>query len=70
MIHFMENSIKESDKVLLIMTPTFKDKVEKREHGTGYEASIIHLKSFIIMTLKNSFLLKKKVKEISAHPIL
>lgn len=41
MIHFMENSIKESDKVLLIMTPTFKDKVEKREHGTGYEASII-----------------------------
>lgn len=29
MIHFMENSIKESDKVLLIMTPTFKDKVEK-----------------------------------------
>ena len=41
MNHFMENSVQESDKVLLIMTPNYKMKAEKREGGVGYEISMI-----------------------------
>jgi hypothetical protein len=38
--HFMENSLKYADKVLLIMTPNFKNKAEKRKGGVGHETSI------------------------------
>lgn len=41
MTQFMESSVREADKVLLIMTPNFKNKAEKRESGVGYEVSII-----------------------------
>lgn len=41
MLHFMETSIKEADKILIIMTPEYKNKAEKRIGGVGYETSII-----------------------------
>ncbi|CEJ70098.1 SEFIR domain protein [Chryseobacterium oranimense G311] len=39
--YFMENAISEADKVLIILTPNYKQKAEKREKGVGYETSII-----------------------------
>lgn len=38
---FMERAIAESDYVLLICTPTYADKANKRERGVGWEALII-----------------------------
>lgn len=46
MIYFMETSVRESDKVLLIMTPNYKIKAEKRTGGVGYEASIVTAEIF------------------------
>ncbi len=39
--HFMEQSIVESDYVLLICTPQYKQKADARKGGVGYEESII-----------------------------
>lgn len=44
--HFMENSIAVSDKVLVILTPNYKNKAEKREDGVGYETSMISQEIF------------------------
>ena len=38
---FMEHSIVNSDKVLIIVTPTYKNKADNRIKGVGYETSII-----------------------------
>lgn len=42
MITFMERAIPKADKVLLIFTPNYKNKAEKREGGVGYEYSILN----------------------------
>jgi len=42
MIHFMESSINTADKVLIIFTPNYKAKADKREGGVGYEYSILN----------------------------
>lgn len=39
---YVEDKIKESDKVLIIMTPNYALKADKREKGVGYEYSIIN----------------------------
>ncbi len=39
--HFMESSITKSDKVLVILTPNYKDKSLERKGGVGYEQQII-----------------------------
>ena len=44
--HFMESSIEKSDKVLLILTPTYKIKSEERKGGVGYETSMISQEIF------------------------
>ena len=41
MTHFMEKSVNLSDKVILIMTPNYKDKADNRRGGVGYEYSMI-----------------------------
>ncbi|NOU19021.1 MAG: toll/interleukin-1 receptor domain-containing protein [Bacteroidales bacterium] len=41
MTHFMEKSVNQADKVLLIMTPNYKDKADNRLGGVGYEYSMI-----------------------------
>ena len=38
---FMERSVTKSERVLCILTPTYKDKCDKRKNGAGYEAAII-----------------------------
>lgn len=38
---FMENSIADSDYVLILCTPSYKTKSDKRTGGVGYEESII-----------------------------
>ncbi|MCL2098067.1 MAG: toll/interleukin-1 receptor domain-containing protein [Bacteroidales bacterium] len=44
--YFMENSVRESDKVLLIMTPNYKIKAENRKGGVGNEISMIRAEKF------------------------
>ncbi len=41
MTHFMERSVTNSDRVLCILTPAYKEKCDDRKNGAGYEASII-----------------------------
>ncbi|MFS4467710.1 toll/interleukin-1 receptor domain-containing protein [Maribacter sp. 2210JD10-5] len=41
MPHFMENSVRENDYVLIICTPKYKSKSEKRIGGVGYEGDIM-----------------------------
>jgi hypothetical protein len=41
MPHFMENSVRENDYVLIICTPKYKIKSEKRIGGVGYEGDIM-----------------------------
>ena len=38
---FMEQSVAESDKVLIIATPEYKDRADNRKRGVGYETSLI-----------------------------
>ncbi len=38
---FMEQSVNDSDKVLLILTPLYKSKADARVAGVGYEAQLI-----------------------------
>jgi len=46
MSYFMETSVKKADKVLLIMTPNYKIKAEKRVGGVGYEVSMVTAEIF------------------------
>ena len=43
---FMENSVRISDKVLLILTPNYKVKAENRKGGVGNEISMIRAEKF------------------------
>lgn len=43
---FMERSIRENDYVLVICTPTYKIKSDKRQGGVGYEGDIITAELF------------------------
>ena len=38
---FMEQMVGESDRVLLILTPNYKEKADKRINGVGYESVLI-----------------------------
>lgn len=38
---FMEEAITKSDYVMIICTPSYKEKADKRESGVGYEGHII-----------------------------
>ncbi|MFT6338479.1 MAG: hypothetical protein ACI86M_003531 [Saprospiraceae bacterium] len=40
--HFVETSIKNADRILVIFTPNYKLKAEKRAGGVGYEYSILN----------------------------
>ena len=41
MAHFMEQSVSQSDKVLCILTPNYKQKCDSRKGGSGFEFSLI-----------------------------
>ncbi|MEO6038377.1 MAG: toll/interleukin-1 receptor domain-containing protein, partial [Saprospiraceae bacterium] len=40
-LHFMEQSLVKANKVIIIMTPKYKDKAEGRITGVGYETCMI-----------------------------
>ncbi len=40
--HFVENSIRKADRIIIIFTPNYKLKAEKRTAGVGYEYSIMN----------------------------
>lgn len=44
--HFMESSLEKADKVLVILTPNYKEKAENRKSGVGYETSMISQEIF------------------------
>lgn len=44
--HFMETSITQAEKVLVILTPNYKIKAENRNSGVGFETSIISQEIF------------------------
>jgi hypothetical protein len=48
--YFMDESIKRADKVIIIFTPNYKLKAEKREGGTGYEYAILNHELFKTIT--------------------
>lgn len=54
--HFMERSVKDADKVLLIMTKNFKLKAEGRQGGVGYEFSMINAEWYKNQTDNNKFI--------------
>lgn len=43
LIHFMEQAIKRANKIIIIFTPNYKAKAEKRKGGVGYEYSIMNV---------------------------
>jgi len=54
--YFMESSIEQSTKVLLILTPNYKLKAENRTGGVGYEYSMISQELFDIQANDNKFI--------------
>lgn len=40
--HFVETSIKKADRIIIVFTPNYKLKAEKRAGGVGYEYSIMN----------------------------
>jgi hypothetical protein len=43
---FMENAVEKANKVLIVLTPKYKEKADKREGGVGYEYSLINFDLF------------------------
>ncbi|KAA9345690.1 toll/interleukin-1 receptor domain-containing protein [Adhaeribacter soli] len=56
MFHFMENSVNKSDKVLIIFTPNYKLKSEKREGGVGFEYSILNTELYKTITTNKKYI--------------
>jgi TIR domain len=40
-LHFMEQAVAESDFVVVVCTPTYAERANKREGGVGYESTVI-----------------------------
>lgn len=63
---FMENMVSNSDRVLMILTPTYKNKADKRENGVGYESVIISDEIFMNQsTIKIIPIIRKGSRETS-----
>lgn len=67
MFHFMETSISKSDKVIIIFTPNYKLKADKRQGGVGYEYSILNTELYKHITDNSKFIpvLKEGNNDIS-----
>lgn len=71
--YFMESGLEKADKVLMILTPKYKKKADKREGGTGFENSIISGNLYEIQNKTNDKfipVLKSGKKEESAPTYL
>ncbi len=56
MIHFMESAIPKADKVLIVFTPNYKLKAEKRQGGVGFEYSILNAELYKQITTNQKFI--------------
>lgn len=56
MTYFMEKSVEEADKVLLILTPNYKLKADNRQGGVGMEYSMISQGLYNMQTNNKKFL--------------
>ena len=46
---YMENAVEKAKKVIIILTPRYKEKADKRSGGVGYEYSLINTELFNIL---------------------
>jgi len=56
MLHFMDDAIKQADKVVMIFTPNYKLKADKREGGVGYEYSILNIDLYKTIASNNKYI--------------
>lgn len=65
---FMERSLAEADKVLIILTPSYKDKAMSQQGGVGFEHSIISGELYDLQDNNDKFIpiLRKGDKQTSA----
>jgi hypothetical protein len=56
MILYMEKSLEDSDKVLIILTPNYNFKAKYRDKGVGFEYSLISQELFDIQKNNNKFI--------------
>lgn len=56
MVHFMEGGVAVADKVLLLLTPNYKLKADKRQGGVGMEYSMISQGMYLKQTDNNKFI--------------
>ena len=56
LLHFMESSIPKADKVLIVFTPNYKLKAEKRQAGVGFEYSILNSELYTQITTNEKFI--------------
>jgi hypothetical protein len=71
--YFMESGLEKADKVIMILTPKYKRKADKREGGTGFENSIISGNLYEIQNESNNKfipVLKSGTKKESAPTYL
>jgi hypothetical protein len=55
-LHFMDNAINQADKVVMIFTPNYKLKADKREGGVGYEYSILNVDLYKSISSNNKYI--------------
>ena len=65
---FMEKSVRESDFVVFVCTPTYKRKSDRRKGGVGYEGSIITGEVFAKNNHRKFIPVLRKGKWVSAAP--
>ncbi|NQY29172.1 MAG: toll/interleukin-1 receptor domain-containing protein [Flavobacteriaceae bacterium] len=56
MVHFMEDGVSVADKVVLLLTPNYKLKADKRQGGVGMEYSMISQGMYLKQTNNNKFI--------------
>jgi hypothetical protein len=56
MLHFMDEAVRKSDKVLMIFTENYKLKAEKRDGGVGYEYSIFNVELYKKITSNEKYI--------------
>lgn len=59
--HFVENSISTSDRIIIVFTPNYKLKADKRAGGVGYEYSIMNAELYNNQTINEKIIPVLKV---------
>ncbi len=56
LIHYVETAISKSDRIIVIFTPNYRLKADKRKGGVGYEYSIINQELYEAQTSQTKFI--------------